>query len=67
MALGKKQAAKISKDINSLLCYTRMVEEAHAEKDYKKMRECMNWFNDAADQLISLGIPVVKYRNSVDQ
>lgn len=61
MKLSKKLANQISKDINSLLCYTRMVEDAHVEEDYEKMRECMNWFNDAADSLIAAGIPVVKY------
>lgn len=61
MKLSKKLANQISKDINSLLCYKTMVENASCKEDYKKMRKCMDWFNVAADKLIAAGIPVIKY------
>jgi hypothetical protein len=57
--MSKKTAKIISAEINSLLCYSSMVSRRIEEK--KDSTDAMQWYNEAADKLIAMGIPVVKY------
>ena len=59
MKLSKKSAKVISSEINSLLCYSSMVIRRNEEKTDSS--DAMQWYNQAADNLIAMGIPVVKY------
>ena len=59
------KSAVIGKHINSLLVYTTMVENASVKGDSEKMCNAMRWYNEAADALIGMGIPVVKYNPEV--
>ena len=59
MKLSKKSAKVISSEINALLCYSSMVHHRNEEKTDSS--DAMQWYNQAADNLIAMGIPVVKY------
>ena len=59
------KSAVISKHINSLLCYKTMASEACDNQEYTKATQAMQWFNEAADALIGMGIPVIKYNIEV--
>ena len=59
MNLSKKSAKVISDEINSLLCYSGMVNRQIEEKQNSSL--AMQWYNEAADKLIGMGIPVFKY------
>ena len=59
MKLSKKSAKVISQEINSLMCYSMMVSRRIEEK--KDSTDAMQWYNQAADNLIAMGIPVFKY------
>lgn len=56
--IAKKTAEEISVHINSLLVWNRIVQET---TDCDENRKNMKWFDEAADQLIALGVPVIKY------
>ena len=56
--VAKKTANEISVHINSLLVWHRMIQETN---DGDELRKNMKRFDDAADQLIALGVPVAKY------
>jgi hypothetical protein len=61
--LSKKSAKVISQEINSLMCYSMMVNRRIDEK--QDCSNAMQWYNQAADNLIAMGIPVVKYNPEV--
>lgn len=63
MKLSKKSAKVISQEINALMCYSMMVNRRIDEKQDSSM--AMQWYNQAADNLIAMGIPVVKYSEVV--
>jgi hypothetical protein len=54
----KKTAEEISMHINSLLVWNRMIQETN---DSDELRKNMKRFDEAADQLCALGVPVAKY------
>lgn len=61
MVLSQDVANYISWNINSLLVYHTTVNEASQEKNEERMKNGMRWFNEAADNLKSVGIFVAKY------
>jgi len=62
MKLSKSAVNAVSRHINSLLVYTTMVSNAREKRDFEKMNNAMQWYNEAADALISMGVPVIKYK-----
>ena len=56
--LAKKTANEISAHINSLLVWHRMIQLTN---DGDELRKNMKRFDEAADYLIALGVPVAKY------
>jgi hypothetical protein len=66
MAMSKKLQKEIAGNINSLLTFHSMVNDDIAKKDYDSAEKSMSWFNDAADKLIAIGIPVIRYGHSFD-
>lgn len=56
--VAKKTANEISMHINSLLVWNRMIQETN---DSDELRKNMKRFDEAADQLCALGVPVAKY------
>jgi len=69
-----KRNLKIAKLINSLLCYSTMVHdtgrilqaridanEAATAKELELIDNSMKWFNEAAKELIAMGIDVTLY------
>lgn len=62
MKLSKSAANAVSRHINSLLVYTTMVSNAREKRDFEKMNKAMQFFNQDADKLIDMGVPVIKYK-----
>ena len=57
--LTKKTANEISVHINSLLVWSKIISEE--TNDCDTIRKNMKRFDEAADQLCALGVPVAKY------
>jgi hypothetical protein len=62
MAMSKKLADTISRRINGLMVYKMMVNASKGENDLDGMLHAMQWYNSEADELIGLGIEVIKYK-----
>ena len=65
MAISKKQAVEISKLINSLMCYEIMNRHALESNNRERAKNSRRWYNEAADSLISMGIHVVKFNDTL--
>jgi len=61
MKLSKSAANAVSNHINGLLVYATMVCNAREKRDFEKMSKAMQYFNQDADKLIDIGVPVIKY------
>lgn len=61
MKLTKKAQKQISSNINRLMCYSGMITSFNEKKDSTRAFQMMRAYNEAADELIAMGIKVNRY------